>query len=107
MILEQIEAIGFRNLQGSSDFSPDLNIFYGDNAQGKTNWLEAIYVLGNTKSFRTKQLRDVVAFEPGIADANSTVGEGWGAEAVGESVGEPVGEIGNGSGAGSGDAGTV
>ena len=63
MILEQIEAIGFRNLQGSSEFSPDLNIFYGDNAQGKTSWLEAIYVLGNTKSFRTKQLRDVLAFD--------------------------------------------
>ena len=62
MLLEWIEAIGFRNLEGSIEFGPGLNIFYGDNAQGKTNWLEAIYLLGNTKSFRTKQTRDLIAF---------------------------------------------
>ena len=62
MILERIEAIGFRNLEGSIQFGPSLNIFYGDNAQGKTNWLEAIYLAGNTKSFRTKQLKDLIAF---------------------------------------------
>jgi DNA replication and repair protein RecF len=60
VIVERIEALGFRNLQGSCQFSPALNILYGDNAQGKTNWLEAIYVLANTKSFRTKQVRDVI-----------------------------------------------
>jgi DNA replication and repair protein RecF len=62
MLLERIEALGFRNLEGSVQFGPGLNIFFGDNAQGKTNWLEAIYLLGNTKSFRTKQLKDVIAF---------------------------------------------
>ena len=63
MLLTRIEASGFRNLEGSADFGSGLNIFYGDNAQGKTNWLEAIYVLGNTKSFRTSQLRDCLAFD--------------------------------------------
>lgn len=63
MILSRIEALGFRNLKGSVTFGPGLNILYGNNAQGKTNWLEAVYVLGNTKSFRTNQLRDVLAFE--------------------------------------------
>jgi len=63
MLLTRIEASGFRNLEGFADFGPGLNIFYGDNAQGKTNWLEAIYVLGNTKSFRTSQLRDCIAFD--------------------------------------------
>jgi len=62
MLLEWIEAIGFRNLEGSIEFGPGLNIFYGDNAQGKTNWLVAICLLGNTKSFRTKQIRDLIAF---------------------------------------------
>jgi len=62
VILERIEAIGFRNLEGSIQFGPDLNIFYGDNAQGKTNWLEAIYLAGSTRSFRTKQLKDLIAF---------------------------------------------
>jgi DNA replication and repair protein RecF len=62
MILTRIEANGFRNLEGSAQFGPGLNIFYGDNAQGKTNWLEAIYVIGTTKSFRTSQVRDCLAF---------------------------------------------
>ena len=62
MILTRIEASGFRNLEGSAQFGPGLNIFYGDNAQGKTNWLEAIYVLGTTKSFRTSQVRDCLSF---------------------------------------------
>jgi DNA replication and repair protein RecF len=63
MLLTRIEASGFRNLEGSAEFGPGLTIFYGDNAQGKTNWLEAIYVLGNTKSFRTTQLRECIAFD--------------------------------------------
>src|SRR5215216_2471966 len=62
MLLTRIEASGFRNLEGFAEFGPGLNIFYGDNAQGKTNWLEAIYVLGNTKSFRTSQVKDCIAF---------------------------------------------
>jgi len=63
MILSKIEASGFRNLDGFVQTGPGLNIFYGDNAQGKTNWLEAIYVLGNTKSFRTSQVRDCIRFD--------------------------------------------
>jgi DNA replication and repair protein RecF len=62
MLLTRIEATGFRNLEGAASFGPGINIFYGDNAQGKTNWLEAIYVLGNTKSFRTSQVRDCISF---------------------------------------------
>lgn len=63
MLLTRIEASGFRNLEGFAEFGPGLNIFYGDNAQGKTNWLEAIYILGTTKSFRTSQLRECIAFD--------------------------------------------
>lgn len=63
MLLENIEVIDFRNLEGTLEFGPGLNIFYGDNAQGKTGWLEAIYLLGCTKSFRTSQLRDVIKFD--------------------------------------------
>lgn len=63
MLLTRIEASGFRNLEGFAEFGSGLNIFFGDNAQGKTNWLEAIYTLGCTKSFRTGQLRDCLAFD--------------------------------------------
>src|SRR5262249_34466683 len=73
MLLTGIEAFGFRNLEGSVQCSPGLNIFYGDNAQGKTNWLEAIYLAGNTKSFRTKQQRDLIAFGCDRALVRATV----------------------------------
>src|SRR5262245_33052891 len=63
MLLTRIEASGFRNLEGCVEAAPRLNILYGDNAQGKTNWLEAIYVLGTTKSFRTSQVRESIAFD--------------------------------------------
>src|SRR5918911_2511690 len=63
MLLTRLEATGFRNLDGFAEFGAGLNIFYGDNAQGKTNWLEAIYVLGSTKSFRTSKLHECVRFD--------------------------------------------
>src|SRR5438128_11891542 len=63
MLLTRIEASGFRNLEGFAELGPGLNIFYGDNAQGKTNWLEAIDILGNTKSFRTSQLRECIELD--------------------------------------------
>ncbi|HJQ26782.1 MAG TPA: DNA replication and repair protein RecF [Blastocatellia bacterium] len=63
MLLTRLEATGFRNLDGFAQFGAGLNIFYGDNAQGKTNWLEAIYVLGSTKSFRTSKLHECVRFD--------------------------------------------
>jgi DNA replication and repair protein RecF len=62
MLLSAIEAHGFRNLRGRIQFGTGLNILWGPNAQGKTNVLEAIYTLANTKSFRTNAMREVVAF---------------------------------------------
>lgn len=44
------------------DFSPTLNIIIGDNAQGKTNLLEAIYVLAVTKSFLSINDRGLIKF---------------------------------------------
>lgn len=54
MILKKINLINFRNYQHlSTRFYKGINIIYGDNAQGKTNLLESIYVLGITKSHRS------------------------------------------------------
>lgn len=44
------------------DFDSGTNIFYGDNAQGKTNILEAVYLLGTTKSHRGTKDRDLIRF---------------------------------------------
>ena len=54
MYLEQLELSNFRNYKKITlKLSAYINIFYGDNAQGKTNLLEAIYFLGLSKSQRT------------------------------------------------------
>jgi DNA replication and repair protein RecF len=61
MILTCLSVSGFRNLaQQSLQFFPHINIISGPNGQGKTNLLEAIYVLGLSKSFRTHQSRDLI-----------------------------------------------
>jgi DNA replication and repair protein RecF len=44
------------------DFDSSANIFYGDNAQGKTNILEAVYLTGTTKSHRGTKDRDMIQF---------------------------------------------
>ncbi len=53
MQLTRLKYKNFRNIE-TIDFTPSegFNIFWGDNAQGKTNLLEAIYLLGHLKSFR-------------------------------------------------------
>jgi DNA replication and repair protein RecF len=63
MLLESIEAENFRNLQGLVALGSGLNIFAGENGQGKTNWLEAIAVLASARSFRTARLQDAVNFD--------------------------------------------
>ena len=44
------------------NFDPSTNILYGDNAQGKTNILEALYLSGTTKSHRGTKDRDIIQF---------------------------------------------
>lgn len=62
MLLESIEAKNFRNLQGEFVCSLGRNILVGDNGQGKTNWLEAIFLLATTRSFKTTKLNEAVRF---------------------------------------------
>ena len=62
MILDFVEVDHFRNLSGKIFWGPGLNILYGNNGQGKTNWLEAIHLLSRTKSFRTQRLQETVRF---------------------------------------------
>jgi DNA replication and repair protein RecF len=67
MLLESIEAHCFRNLSGRIDWGQGLNIIFGENGQGKTNWLEAIYLLATTKSFRTQRPQDAICFGSDLA----------------------------------------
>lgn len=67
MHIEWLEADKFRNLSGKVEISPGLNIFLGDNGQGKTNWLEAMYILATTRSFKTAKLQEAIKFAEEIA----------------------------------------
>lgn len=61
MRLNEIAVENFRNLAGSRiQFRGPVTLFYGSNAQGKTNLLEAIYMLGTTRSFRENRLKYLV-----------------------------------------------
>ena len=61
MIVTYAEIDGFRNLSGIS-FEPDpkYNIISGQNAQGKTNLLEAIWIMSGCKSFRSSKEKDYI-----------------------------------------------
>ena len=64
MILKSIELADYRNYDCLSlQFDKGTNILYGDNAQGKTNILEAIYVAATTKSHRGSKDREIVNFD--------------------------------------------
>lgn len=53
MYIESIELKNYRNYNSLAlEFDKGTNIFYGDNAQGKTNILEAAYLCSTTKSHR-------------------------------------------------------
>ena len=62
MIITYAEIDGFKNLSGVS-FAPDpkYNIILGPNAQGKTNLLEAMWILSGCKSFRGSKEKDYIA----------------------------------------------
>lgn len=69
MILKSIELCNFRNYKREIfKFHPGTNVLYGDNAQGKTNVLEAIFVGGTTKSHRGS--KDAEMIRKGQRDAH-------------------------------------
>ena len=64
MVIKSIELANYRNYDSlEMNFSKGTNILYGDNAQGKTNILEAIYVAATTKSHKGSKDKDIVQFE--------------------------------------------
>ena len=67
MLLESIEAHNFRNLGGEIFWGEGLNVVSGENGQGKTNWLEAIYLLATSKSFRTQKPQEAIRFGENLA----------------------------------------
>lgn len=64
MIIKSIELADYRNYDSLTlTFDKGTNILYGDNAQGKTNILEAIYVSATTKSHRGSKDKEIINFD--------------------------------------------
>ena len=63
MKIKSLELSQFRNYEHLKvDFSGQTNLFYGDNAQGKTNILEALFISATTKSHRSSRDRELIRF---------------------------------------------
>ena len=63
MVIKSLKLKNYRNYDLLDlNFDPSTNILYGDNAQGKTNILEALYLSGTTKSHRGTKDRDIIQF---------------------------------------------
>lgn len=64
MEIKTLNLIQFRNYEKQTfHFHPLVNIIIGDNAQGKTNILEAIYLLSTTRSFKSRMLDELIMFD--------------------------------------------
>lgn len=64
MYLKSLYLRNFRSYKEAEfSFSEKLNVLFGDNAQGKTNLLEAIYLIATGRSFRTQTLSELIRTE--------------------------------------------
>lgn len=69
MIISGLYADGYKNLSGVSiEPDPCMNIFCGDNAQGKTNLIEAVWLMTGCRSFRGTRDRDFIGFDKDKAE---------------------------------------
>ena len=74
MIVKSIELYNFRNYKDLKiAFDDGVNIFYGNNAQGKTNLLEALYFSSTTKSYRNCKDKDLIRFGENEAHIKSVI----------------------------------
>ena len=63
MTVNKIRAAGFRNLAAAEiSLFPGVNVFTGGNGQGKTNFLEAVYICASGRSWRAKTDKELIGF---------------------------------------------
>ncbi len=69
MFVKELSLSNFRNYEKETfTFTEGTNILYGNNAQGKTNALEAVYLFSIGKSFRTQQERELIRFDTNFTE---------------------------------------
>lgn len=77
MFLKSVELKNYRNIENLSlQPSPGVNVIYGENAQGKTNILEGIWMFSGFKSFRTSKDSELVHFGSDFATLSSFYDDG-------------------------------
>ena len=63
MIVKKLELSDYRNYKSLKiEFDKSTNILYGDNAQGKTNILESIYMCGTSRSHKSNKDKEIIRF---------------------------------------------
>ena len=63
MWIKKLKLNNFRNYQTQEiEFDKNINIIYGENAQGKTNIIESIFLSSVGKSFRTNKEKELIKF---------------------------------------------
>ena len=85
MKVKRIALQDYRNFENLSlELAEGVNIFWGDNAQGKTNFLESLYVCASGRSHRTASDRELIRFgcreahlQALLAENPAAFGEGW------------------------------
>lgn len=74
MYLKNLQLHHFRNYADADvEFSPSINVLIGENAQGKTNLLESIYVLAMTRSHRTNNDKELIEFSQDTSQVSGVV----------------------------------
>lgn len=74
MYIKDLHLTNYRNYQDLQlSFADKVNVIIGENAQGKTNLMEAIYVLAFSKSYRTSRDKELVQWEQNYAKIKGTV----------------------------------
>ena len=64
MHIERLELTNYRNYKSLTlNFSPTINVLIGENAQGKTNIMESLYVLSMAKSHRTSNDKELIRWD--------------------------------------------
>ena len=90
MFLTHLHLKSFRNFEDQIfKFGPSFNILVGDNAQGKTNVLEAISLMCAGASFRTSEWRDMIGHGRGSARVSARLESDKGSDELAVELGEP------------------
>ncbi len=79
MNLKQLKLLDFRSYKNETfDFSDGINVIWGENATGKTNLLEAIYLLSLGESFRARKIDEMVRFGSEWGRISGAIDDGGG-----------------------------